>query len=95
VFTGTGRGGGVNDDDDLMYMVRLQWNPLGRKVWFTGSDLARSEAALSLGAAGVTNRSPCTRFSGGGGGQLPGFEAGADARTIGVLLRRTARLRSQ
>lgn len=79
-FTGTGRSGGANDDDDLMYLVRLQWNPLGRKVGFTGSDLERSEAALSVAVAAVTNRSPYTRFSGSGGGQLPGFEESADSQ---------------
>jgi hypothetical protein len=76
-FTGTGRVGGPNDDENLMYLVRLQWNPLGQKVAFAGSDLSRSDAALSVTLAGVTNRSPYTRFSGSGGGQLPGFEDGS------------------
>jgi phosphate-selective porin len=76
-FTGMGRGGGTNDDEHLMYMGRMQWNPLGRAVGFAGSDLSRSEdPALSLAAAGVTNRSSCTRFSGAGCGQLEGFDDG-------------------
>ena len=52
-----GSGGATNDDNNLMYLVRLQWNPLGKKVGFSGADLARSEAAFSLALAGVTNRS--------------------------------------
>lgn len=79
-FTGTGRVGGPNDDNNLMYLVRLQWNPLGKKVGFSGSDLARDEAAFSLTVAGVTNRSRYTRFSGDGGGQLPGFSDGTDGQ---------------
>lgn len=73
-FTGLGRGGGVNDDDQLMYMGRLQWNPLGRSVPFRGSEPTRSaDAALSVAIAGVTNRSPCTRFSTAGCGTLEPF----------------------
>jgi phosphate-selective porin OprO/OprP len=74
VFTGLGRGGSTNDDDRLMYMGRLQWNPFGRSVRFAGSDLARSpEPTLSVALAGVTNRSPCTRFSTSGCGSLDRF----------------------
>ncbi len=76
VLTGTGRGARSNDDVNLMYLLRLQWNPLGRKVSFEGSDLARSQPALGIVLAGVTNTSPYTRFSGAGGGQLDGFEDG-------------------
>ena len=76
VLTGTGRGARSNDDINLMYLVRLQWNPLGRKVSFEGSDLARSKPALGIVLAGVTNTSPYTRFSGSGGGQLEGFDDG-------------------
>ncbi len=72
-FTGTGRGGGTNDDENLMYMIRLQWNPLDGRAAFVGSDLGRSDPALSLTVAGVTNRSQYTRFSTSGGGSLTGF----------------------
>lgn len=74
VFTGAGRGEGANDDDQLMYMGRLQWNPLGRSVAFRGSELSRAaDPALSVAIAGVTNRSPCTRFSTAGCGTLERF----------------------
>jgi len=76
VFTGTGRGGRVNDDDDLMWMGRLQWNFLGRELPFSGSDIARSEPTGLVAIAGTTNRSPYTAFSQAGGGQLPGFDEG-------------------
>jgi len=77
VFTGTGRGARENDDEHLMWMGRLQWNPFGRVLAFTGSDIARRAKPEGLIAlAAVTNRSPYTRFSQDGGGQLPGFNEG-------------------
>jgi hypothetical protein len=81
VLTGTGRGNPVNDDDNLMYMGRLQWNPLGRDVPMRGGDLGRSEnPALSIALGGVTNQSPCTRFSTSGCGRLNGFEVGEEGQ---------------
>jgi phosphate-selective porin len=77
IFTGMGRGGRANDDENLMYMSRFQWNFLGAPVKFSGSDLNYTENAEgTLTLAAVTNRSPYTRFSTGGGGQLPGFDDG-------------------
>ncbi len=77
VLTGTGRGARTNDDDDLMYVGRLQWNFLGREVSMSGSDLDFTQKPTALIAiAAVTNRSPYTRFSQAGGGQLEGFEEG-------------------
>ncbi len=77
VFMGTGRGATLNDDRHLMYMMRMQWNILDGPIPFSGSDLGISERpALNLALAGVTNRSPYTRFSQAGGGQLEGFEEG-------------------
>jgi hypothetical protein len=80
-FTGLGANGPRNDDNKLMYMGRLQWNPFGRVVDFRGSDLERSEeAALSIAVGAVTNNSPCTRFSGSGCGQLVGYTGDRDYR---------------
>jgi hypothetical protein len=77
VFTGTGRGARENDDGHLMWAFRGQWNFLGREVGFTGSDIEHHEQAAGLLAiAAATNRSPYTRFSQEGGGQLEGFEEG-------------------
>jgi hypothetical protein len=77
VFTGTGRGAGGNDDAYPMFMLRGQWNFLGRELAFSGSDLKyhRRGAGL-LALAAVTNQSPYTRFSQDGGGQLEGFADG-------------------
>jgi phosphate-selective porin len=78
VFMGTGRGAAANDDEEMMFTGRLQWNVLGREVPWHGSDLEHHEkpvALISLG--GVTNQSPYTRFSQGGGGQLEGFDQGS------------------
>jgi phosphate-selective porin len=77
VLSGSGRGATTSDDDHLMYVGRLQWNVLGREVSMSGSDFEFSEnPAAIIAFAGVTNRSPYTRFSQAGGGQLEGFEAG-------------------
>ena len=81
VGTGTGRAGPSNDDSHPLVMARLQWNPLGEAVDFSGSDLgARDKPSLLVAVAGVTNQSPYTRFSTGGGGQLAGFEPGQDGQ---------------
>ncbi|MDM9632599.1 porin [Robiginitalea aurantiaca] len=77
VLTGTGRGVVENDDSNFMYVGRLQWNFLGRELEMTGSDLffhKEPTALIALGA--LTNRSPFTRFSQAGGGQLSGFDEG-------------------
>jgi phosphate-selective porin len=77
VFTGSGRGNNTNGDSHLMWMTRLQWNPFGRVLEFSGSDTARHEAPTAgVTVAAVTNRSPYTRFSTSGGGELEGFEPG-------------------
>lgn len=77
ILTGTGRGSRSNDDKHLMFMSRLQWNCFGRELSFTSSDTKyHNEPTGLIAIAGVTNRSPYTRFSTGGGGQLEGFEDG-------------------
>lgn len=81
VLTGTGRGISENDDNNLMYVGRIQWNILGREVSWSGSDLDFSDKPAALIAfAGVTNTSPYTRFSQDGGGQLDGFEDGVSGQ---------------
>jgi phosphate-selective porin OprO/OprP len=77
VFTGGGRGGS-NDDEHPLWMLRYQWNFLGRELEFAESDLdglEKPKAALAF--ATVSNRSRFTRFSSEGGGQIDGFEDGA------------------
>jgi phosphate-selective porin len=77
VLMGTGRGNETNDDHHLMYMTRWQWNFMGRKLAFSGSDLDYHENLAGIAAiAFVTNQSPYTRFSQSGGGQLEGFADG-------------------
>ncbi|MDN5871669.1 MAG: OprO/OprP family phosphate-selective porin [Nitrococcus sp.] len=79
-FTGMGRGRIDNDDDQLMYMARLQWNFLGRDVGFSQGDVEyHEEPAGSIAFAAVTNESQCTRFSSSGCGNLEGFPAPDDA----------------
>ena len=81
ILTGSGRGGAVGDDENLMYMGRLQWNPNGKELGFSGSDLKFHEKFVgSVALAGVTNTSKYTRFSTGGGGQLYGYEDGVDGQ---------------
>ena len=77
VFTGTGRGATENDDTHMMWVLRGQWNFLGREVPLSGSDEEYHEKPAGVMAFAVaTNRSPYTRFSTAGGGQLVGFEDG-------------------
>ena len=92
VLAGSGRGGSLGDDEDLMYMLRLQWNPNGEELGFSGSDLDYHEKFVSsVAIAGVTNTSRFTRFSTSGGGQLYGFEAGVEGQyKVNQLLFETA-----
>ena len=60
-----------------MYVGRWAWNFLKRAVPYTQSDVKYTGpaiASLALGAA--SNRGQYTRWSSGGGGQLPGLEPG-------------------
>lgn len=78
VLTGTGRGNTENDDSNLMYFGRAQWNFLGRFLDFEGSDLEFHEKPTPIIAfSALTNRSSYTRFSQSGGGSLEGYENGA------------------
>ncbi len=76
MLTGSGRGATSNDDSNLMYFGRVQWNFLGQEVPFSGGDLNFSPPSGLIAFAAVTNTSPYTRFSQAGGGALEGFEDG-------------------
>jgi len=70
VFTGSGRGE-ANDDGNMMYMARIQWNIFGRDLKWQQSDLKYHEkptASLAFGA--YTNIGKCTRWSSSGCGTL-------------------------
>jgi hypothetical protein len=61
-----------------MWVVRYQWNLLGRELGFSQSDIeGKKKPEASMAAGAVWNRSPFTSFSSSGGGELPGFEVGA------------------
>lgn len=92
VFMGTGRGARENDDKNPMLMTRWQWNFMGEPLDFSGSDLKyHKKFTAVIALAGVTNRSPYTRFSTSGGGQLVGFEEGiAGQYRVNQLLVETA-----
>jgi phosphate-selective porin OprO/OprP len=79
VFTGEGRGV-KNDDKDLMYAGRLQWNFLGRDLALKQTDVEYTEkptGSLSVGAASNTGR--CTRWSSSGCGNIDGFKSASSA----------------
>ncbi|MGJ5640935.1 porin [Formosa sp. S-31] len=81
LLTGMGRSATENDDQNLMYVGRLQYNLFGRELGFSGSDTDFHDKFTGLIAvAAATNRSPYTRFSTSGGGQLEGFEDGVDGQ---------------
>ncbi|MCZ6799029.1 MAG: porin [Nitrospirae bacterium] len=70
VFTGSGTGE-ANDDDNLMWLGRFQWNFLGRDLKFSQSDVEYHEnptASIAFGA--FTNIGKCTRWSSSGCGTL-------------------------
>lgn len=63
VFTGAGMSVRTNDDRNLMYSGRLQWNALGGELAFAQSDVEIHEKpALNIAVAANTNRSRCTAF---------------------------------
>ncbi|MEJ2533907.1 MAG: porin [Gammaproteobacteria bacterium] len=73
IFNGEGRGV-RNENDEHMYMGRLQWNFLGRDVPWRQTDVEYTEKpAASLALAGFTNVGACTRWSSSGCGNLDGF----------------------
>ena len=81
VYTGMGTNARTNDDSHPMWVARYQLNFLGREVGFAQSDIEgkkKPEASLAVGA--VWNRSPFTKFSGIGGGELPGFAPGVSGQ---------------
>ncbi len=81
VFNGEGRGV-ANDDSDMMYMGRLQWNFLGRDLKFRQSDVEyHKEPSGSIAFAAATTTGKCTRWSSGGCGNLDGFNKPGDAES--------------
>jgi len=80
-MTGTGAGASANDDEHLLWLGRLEWQPLGADPGMEAGDLdRRMQPALTVAGAAATNRSPYTSFSGSGGEQLYGFEEGGPGR---------------
>lgn len=79
VFTGLGVGLSANDDGNMMYSGRLQWNILGGEMPFSQSDiLPHQHPALNIAVAAATNQSKCTAFSTAGNSclSLPGLTVG-------------------
>lgn len=79
VFTGEGRGV-RNDDDNMMWAGRLQWNFFGRDLKWRQTDVEYTELPTgSLAFAAATHEGRCTRWSSGGCGNLDGFTRAANA----------------
>ncbi|MGP0593617.1 porin [Nitrospira sp. T9] len=71
VFTGSGRGES-NDDANMMYFGRYQWNFLGRDLKWSQSDVEFHELPTGSVAFGAyTTIGKCTRWSSSGCGTLP------------------------
>lgn len=78
VLGGTGRST-ASDGGRPMVLGRWQWNYSGEVLPFSQSALKRYQQPIgSLAFAAVANDSRFTRFSGAGGGQLPGYTDGED-----------------
>ncbi|MEO6110417.1 MAG: porin, partial [Nitrospiraceae bacterium] len=57
VFTGTGLNQSINDDKNMLYIARLQWNFFGRDLPFSQSDVEYTENPTgSLAFAAAHNR---------------------------------------
>ncbi len=70
VWNGSGRGE-ANDDKNMMYMGRLQWNFLGRDLKWQQSDIKyHSQPTGSAAFAAYTTIGKCTRWSSSGCGTL-------------------------
>ncbi len=79
VFTGSGRGE-ANDDDNMMWMGRFQWNFLGRDLKWTQSDVKyHKQPTGSVAFGAYTTIGKCTRWSSSGCGSLDGFTSDASA----------------
>ena len=75
VFTGEGRGV-TNNDNNMMYMGRLQWNFLGRDLAWRQTDVEYTEKPTgSLAFAAARHKGVCTRWSSSGCGNLDGFNS--------------------
>lgn len=83
VYTGLGVGERNNDDNNMMYSGRLQWNTLGGEMPFSQSDLEFHEKpALNFAFAAATNQSRCTAFETDNRScrALPGYSVGEDGQ---------------
>ncbi|MGE0473314.1 MAG: porin [Nitrospirales bacterium] len=75
VFSGSGRGE-ANDDANMMYFGRFQWNFLGRDLKWSQSDVEYHEQpAGSVAFGAYTNIGKCTRWSSSGCGTLDGVNS--------------------
>ncbi len=73
IFNGEGRATN-NDDGELMYMGRIQWNFLGRDLKWRQSDVKYHEKPTAqIAFAAATNNGRCTRWSSSGCGNISGF----------------------
>ncbi len=81
VFTGSGRGE-ANDDANMMYFGRFQWNFLGRDLKWSQSDVEYHEQpTASVAFAAYTNIGKCTRWSSSGCGTLGSMNSAGMAYT--------------
>ena len=77
IFNGVGRSVN-NPNKNMMKMVRLQWNPLGRDLKWRQSDVKRHEKpTLSIAGAYANNKGACTRWSSSGCENLDGHASGS------------------
>jgi phosphate-selective porin len=78
VFTGSGRGE-ANDDDNMMYFGRYQWNFLGRDLAWSQSDVEyHQQPTGSLAFGAYTNIGKCTAWSSSGCGTLSSDNSAGD-----------------
>ncbi len=73
IFNGEGRAVD-NANEQMMKMARLQWNILGRDLKWRQSDVKRhKKLTMQLAGGWAATKTPCTRWSSSGCGNLGGF----------------------
>ena len=79
IFNGEGRAVD-NANEQMMKMARLQWNFLGRDLKWRQSDIKRHKKPTAQFAVGwADTKTPCTKWSSSGCGNLGGFTDEASA----------------
>ena len=88
VFGGRGVGERLNDDANMMYAARLQWNTVGDPIEWSQSDHKYTQRwQLNIAAGAATTKSNCTAFETDANScrALTGYTATTTRNSAGVI----------